>query len=79
MPERKRSKKLEGPVSSMLTTREVACIFNVHPNTIRQWSKLGKIKGHRVGPRGVLKFRREEVAVLYLDRAIQQYLKDKSA
>lgn len=78
MPERKRSQKPEGPVSTMLTTSEVALIFDVHPNTIRRWSEQGKIKAYRVGTRGVRKFRRQEVAVLYLDRAIQQYLKDKS-
>jgi excisionase family DNA binding protein len=79
MPERKRSRKSERPVSTMLTTSEVARIFNVHPSTIRRWSEQGKLKAHEVGPRGVRKFQREEVAVVYLDRAIQQYLKGKSA
>ena len=76
---RERSKKPEKPISTMLTTGEVARIFNVHDNTIRRWSEQGIIKSYRIGPRGGRRFRREDVAVLYLDRAIQKYLKDKSA
>jgi excisionase family DNA binding protein len=79
MAGRKRSKKPEKPISTMLTISDVARIFNVHASTIRRWSEQGMIKSYRVGPRGARKFRREDVAVAYLDRAIQRYLKDKSA
>ena len=76
---RKQNKKPEKPISTLLTTGEVARIFNVHASTIKRWSVKGIIKSQRTGPRGELRFRREDVAVLYLDRAIQKYLKDKSA
>ena len=69
------NRKPEKPISTMLTAGEVARIFNVHANTIRRWSEQGIIKAHRVGPRSARRFRREDVAVLYLDRAIQKYLK----
>lgn len=61
--------------STMLTTGEVARLFKVHTNTVRQWSNQGIIKAYRIGPRGERRFRREDVAVLYLERAIQKYLK----
>ena len=59
----------------MLTTGEVAGIFNVCASTIRRWSEQGKIRSYRTGPRGEQRFRREDVAVLYLDMAIQKFLK----
>ncbi|MFC2001472.1 helix-turn-helix domain-containing protein [Chloroflexota bacterium] len=62
--------------STMLTTGEVARIFNIHTNTVRQWSKQSIIKAYRIGPRGNRRFRREDVAVLYLERAIQRYLEN---
>ena len=79
MTDRERSKKQDKPISTMLTTSEVARIFNVHTSTIRRWSDQGILKSYRIGPRGERRFRREDVAVLYLDRAIQKYLKEKSA
>jgi excisionase family DNA binding protein len=75
MKDRKQSKKPQKPVSMMLTTGEVARIFNVHASTIRRWSQQGILKTYRTGSRGDRRFRREDVAVLYLDRAIQKYLK----
>ncbi len=61
--------------STMLTTREVAGIFKVHPATIRRWCSQGKIKSYRTGAGGKLQFKREDVAVAYLDRSIHIYLK----
>jgi excisionase family DNA binding protein len=79
MKDRKRNEKQDKPVGNLLTTSEVALIFNVHVSTIRRWSKSGEIiKAYRTGPRGALGFRRQDVAVAYLDRAIQKYLKSKS-
>ena len=52
MTERKRKDKPEKPMSTMLTTGEVARIFNVHASTIRRWSQQGIIKSYRLA-RGV--------------------------
>ena len=75
MKDRKRNEKPEKPISTMLSTGKVARIFNVHASTIRRWSQQGILKAYRNGQRGDRRFRREDVAVLYLDRAIHKYLK----
>lgn len=77
MPQKKNDKNQPKFASTLLSTSEVAAIFEVHPNTIRRWCQEGKLNSERVGPRGDRKFRREEVAVYYLDRAIQEFLKGK--
>jgi excisionase family DNA binding protein len=61
----------------MLTTGDVARIFEVYPGTIRRWCVEGKIRSHRSGPLGYRRFLREDVAVAYLDRSIQKYLRCK--
>ena len=61
--------------STMLTTGEVARLFNVHAGTVRRWSDQGIIKAQRTGPRGDRRFRRDDVAVFYLEIAIQRRLK----
>jgi len=49
-------------MDNMLTIREVARLFHVHPNTLRRWSNDGRIKAYRITPRGDRRFRREEIA-----------------
>ncbi len=78
MPRAKKNKGTAKELTTLLSTSEVAAIFKVHPNTVRRWTEEGKLKAERVGSRKDRKYRREEVAVFYLDRAIQQYLHDKS-
>ena len=62
-------------LTNMMTIGEVARLFNVHTNTVRQWSERGILKAYRIGPRGDRKFRREDVAILYLERAIKKHLR----
>jgi excisionase family DNA binding protein len=76
MMDREQSDRPDRSISTMLTTGDVARIFNVHPGTIRRWSEQGIIKAYRVGPRGYRRFSREEVAVLYFERKIRKYLKE---
>jgi excisionase family DNA binding protein len=59
----------------MLTTAEVARIFEVNPGTIRCWCSQDKIKSYRAGAGGKRYFKKEDVAVAYLDRSIRAYLK----
>jgi len=63
-------------VKNMLTTGEVARLLNVHPGTVRRWSDRRIIKAYRIGPRGERRFRRDDVSVFFLERAVQKYLKD---
>ena len=35
----------------LLTIKEAAKLINVHPNTLRNWEKEGRISALRVGPR----------------------------
>jgi len=48
-------------MSDMLTIREVARLFHVHPNTLRRWSNNGRIRAYRITPRGDRRFKREEI------------------
>ena len=60
---------------NMLTTGEVARMFNVSPATVRRWCREGKLEAVRTSARGQLRFKREEVATVYLDRSLRRYLK----
>jgi len=59
---------------SMLTTGEVARIFDVHPSTVRRWSNQGILAAYRSNPRAMRKFRREDVAAFFLERALRKHL-----
>ena len=76
MMDRERNDKPDRSTHDMLTTSEVARIFNVHPETIRRWSEQGIIKAYRSGRRGDRRFSREDVAVLYFQRNLRKYLKE---
>ena len=49
------------PSQPLLTVREVARLLAVHPNSVRRWVKQGRIKAYRVGRRGDLRFRLDDV------------------
>jgi excisionase family DNA binding protein len=63
---------------NVLTTAEVARLFAVSPATIRQWVRQGRIRAVRTSSRGPLLFKREDVAIAYMDRSIRRYLKRSS-
>jgi excisionase family DNA binding protein len=48
-------------LSRMLTVNEVAHLLNIHPGTVRRWEKNGHLKSCRIGPKGSIRFRREDV------------------
>ena len=66
----------ESSYSNYLTTGDVARIFQVHPCTIRRWCDDGKIESYRTSPNGFRRFRREDVAVAYLNRTFQRYFQN---
>ncbi len=71
-------RRKEKSYQTMLTTSDVARIFEVHPGTIRRWCKEGRIRSYRSGPHAYRRFLREDVAVAYLDRSIQKYFRNKT-
>ena len=46
----------------MLKVKDVAKLLHVHPNTLRRWSKQGKIEAYRIGSRGDRRFRQSDIA-----------------
>ena len=49
-------------IKPMLTVTDVAQLINVHRNTVRRWSNQGILRTYRVGPRGVRRFRIEDIS-----------------
>ena len=47
--------------SILLTLEEAADILDVPVNTIRGWANTGKLPSLPIGPRGVLRFRMDDV------------------
>ena len=64
-------------MADMLTTGEVAYLRDVHASTVRRWSNRGLLKAYRVGPRGERRFRRDDIAVFFLERAVRRYTGQK--
>src|SRR3990167_1148791 len=50
--------------ADLLTISEVEKLFKIHPDTLRNWEKAGKITPMRVGPRQDRKYRREDIQTL---------------
>jgi len=46
----------------MLTVNEVAHLLSVHPSTVRRWEKQGQLKSYRLGPKGVIRFKIEDIS-----------------
>lgn len=63
-------------ISTMLTTGEVARLLNVNDSTVRRWNERGIIKAYRIGPRGERRFRRDDIAIFFLDRAVQKFVQE---
>ena len=58
----------ENELSRMLTVNEVAHFLHVHPSTVRRWEQQGRLKSHRLGPKGSIRFKREDI-VNFINRA----------
>jgi excisionase family DNA binding protein len=59
---------------SLLTTRELARLLNVHINTVRRWSDQGILKSYRIGARGDRRFSRDDIA-LFLELTSHETVK----
>jgi len=47
--------------NSQLTTSGVACLLNIHTNTVRRWADKGILKAYRIGSRRDRRFKREDI------------------
>ena len=56
--------ELANPMDTMLTTREVAQLLNLHPNAVRRWNCRGILKAYPIGPRGARRFRQQDITSL---------------
>ena len=52
---------VEKQYGDLLTPSEVACMLNVHINTVRRWDNIGILGSLRIGPRRDRRYEREEV------------------
>lgn len=52
------------PTADLLTIGDVSKLFKIHPDTLRNWEKAGKLTPLRVGPRQDRKYRREDIQTL---------------
>ena len=48
-------------VEQMLTGEELAKLLAIHINTVRRWSKEGKLPSYRIGSRGDLRFKASDI------------------
>lgn len=53
---------VEESLDRMLTLNEVAYLLHVHPSTVRRWEKNGQLRSYRLGPKSVIRFKKEDVS-----------------
>lgn len=49
-------------VERMMTVNEVADLLHVHTSTVRRWQKSGELKSYRLGSKGSLRFKNEDIS-----------------
>ena len=52
---------VEDYIDQMLTVNQVAYLLNIHPGTVRRWEKKGQLKSYRLGPKKVIRFRKDDL------------------
>ena len=48
-----------------LTIKQASEFLNVHPNTLRNWDKQGRLKSVRIGARGDRRFAKSGIQNIY--------------
>jgi len=48
-------------LKGMLTPGEVSQLLGIHINTVRRWSRTGKLPAYRISTRGDRRFKREDI------------------
>ncbi len=52
---------IDKELHELLTIKEAAKLINVHPNTLRNWEKEGKIQAVRIGSRRDRRYAKETI------------------
>lgn len=53
---------------ALLTIKETAQILNVHPNTLRNWDRGGRLKSIRMGSRRDRRYFKEDIMKIYFSK-----------
>ncbi len=48
-------------LNRLLTVNEVAHLLHVHHSTVRRWENQGQLKSYRLGPKGIIRFKKKEI------------------
>ena len=59
----------------MLSVKQIAYGLNVHPSTVRRWEKNGLLKAYRIGPRGNIRFARDDIVDFVCERRQEVLMK----
>lgn len=54
----------------LLTIKQASLALNVHPNTLRNWEKEGKISAVRIGSRRDRRFRKESILNVFQGNSV---------
>jgi putative resolvase len=54
----------------LLTIKQASQLINVHPNTLRNWEKEGKIQAVRIGTRRDRRFPKSNILNIYQPSAV---------
>jgi excisionase family DNA binding protein len=63
-------------LKEFLTVGEVCRFFNVHPNTLRNWDKSGKLKALRIGDRKDRRYKKDDVLSFFYGKPRAQNRKE---
>jgi excisionase family DNA binding protein len=55
---------MTGQVDELMTIREAARILKVHPSTLRNWDRVGRLNAVRVGSRRDRRFKRADISAM---------------
>lgn len=64
-------KSKQSDIPQLLTLRDAAEILKCHPNTLRNWDKIGLLKAIRIGSRGDRRYKKEDF-VRFLNQTLKK-------
>jgi len=65
-------------LKEIMTISEVCRFFNVHPNTLRNWDKSGKLKAIRIGKRKDRRYKKDDVLSFFYGKPKKREIETKA-